>query len=152
MKRKKLIAVLLASAMSTCMVPTSALALSGEAEYTPAESNISGKYWVSFSADEGNASLAADNDLDTTWTWTSETATLLVDLGGTYNAVHKIETVFAEGSSVYKYKIEGSEDGEDWTVLADRTENEAPGANYTDIFRFENLHYVRLTVEAGDVK
>lgn len=151
MKRKKLIAVLLASAMTTCMVPTTAFALSGEAEYSPAESNISGKYWVSFSADEGDASLAADNDLDTAWTWTSETATLLADLGGTYNAVHKIETVFAEGSSVYKYKIEGSEDGENWTVLADRTENENPGANYTDIFSFENLRYIKLTVEDGEV-
>ncbi len=147
MKPKKIAAFLLSLVMLAGMIPFQTSALSGEAEYTPAESNISPKYWVSFSADEGNAALAADDDLETAWTWTSNSAALLADLGGVYDAVHKIETVFADGASVYQYKIEGSTDGQTWTVLADRTENEAPGAQFADVFAFEGLRYVRLTVE-----
>src|SRR5439155_9219802 len=40
------------------------LALSGTASYTPAESSISGKYWVSASASDGDAKLALDGSID----------------------------------------------------------------------------------------
>ncbi|MBQ6540783.1 MAG: glycosyl hydrolase 53 family protein [Oscillospiraceae bacterium] len=146
---KKTVALLLVIVMAMTLLPVSALALSGTAEYKPAESNISGKYWVNFSADSGDAALAADGDPDTAWVWQREPATLTVDLGGAYDAVRKIETVFAEDSSVYKYKIEGSADGSEWKVIADKSENTLPGAVFTDIFAFEGLRYVKLTVLSG---
>lgn len=151
MKQRKIAALLLSTSLIACMLPTTVFALEGEAEYKPAESNLSGKYWVSFSSDDGEAALAADGDLNTTWTWDADSASLLVDLGGTYNEIHKIQTVFADSASVYKYKIEGSADGESWTVFADRMENEAAGANYTDLFAFEGLRYVKFTAETEGI-
>ena len=93
MKQRKIAALLLSTSLIAGMLPTTVFALEGEAEYKPAESNLSGKYWVSFSSDEGEAALAADEDLNTTWTWDADSASLLVDLGGTYNEIHKIQTV-----------------------------------------------------------
>jgi len=148
---KKTIALILAIIMVVALLPTSVFALSGTAEYEPAESNISGKYWVTFSSDQGDAALAADGDYNTAWTWEAYPVVLAVDLGGTYDAVRKINTVFADADGVYEYILEGSTDGVEWTVLADKAGNDNIGANYTDIFAFEGLRYVKLTVLSGPV-
>ncbi|WP_117208577.1 glycosyl hydrolase 53 family protein [Allorhizocola rhizosphaerae] len=129
--------------------PRPAVALSGTANYTPAESNISGKYWVSATASSGDASLALDGSAATAWVATSQPATLTVDLGGAYDAIHKVETVFASNRTVYKYQLQGSRSGNDWTVLADRGNNARPGGVFTDVFDFEGLRYLRLVINEG---
>ena len=131
------------------VAPRAAVALSGTADYTPAESNISGKYWVSATASSGDARLALDGSAATAWVPTSQPATLTVDLGGAYDAIHKVETVFAGNRTVCKYQLLGSRDANDWTVLADRTGNARPGGIFTDVFDFEGLRYLRLVINAG---
>ena len=147
-KMKKALSLLLMSSM-LLSIPMSGSALEGEAEYTPAESNISGKYWVTSEASNGDAALALDGDMNTAWVAESAPATLDVDLGGSYNAVRKIITVFASSNTPNRYKIEGSADGENWTVLADRSDNQKLGDTFTDVFSFEGLRYVKLTVLSG---
>ena len=130
-------------------VPTQADALSGTAGYTPVESNISGKYWVSGTASDGDASAALDGDPDSTWLAGSAPATLTVDLGGAYDSVHKVETVFASNHATYTYKIEGTTAGGGWVVLADRSHNTKPGGIFTDVFSLAGLTKVRLTITGG---
>ncbi|HCC35393.1 MAG TPA: hypothetical protein DEQ02_07085 [Ruminococcaceae bacterium] len=146
---KKLVAILLVVSFVIFAVPFSSSALNGTAEYTPAESNISGKYWVSAEADSGDAAAAIDGDSATAWVPISLPAALTVDLGGTYDAVRKVKVIFADSLSVNKYKLEGSNDGQTWTVLSDRSANTIAGGIFTDIFAFEGLRYVRLTLTAG---
>jgi arabinogalactan endo-1,4-beta-galactosidase len=125
------------------------LALNGTATYAPAESNISGKYWVSATASNGDATLAIDGKPDTVWQAANAPASLSVDLGGAYDAVHKVDTTFASNRSVYKYRLEGSEDGQAWTTLADRSANTRIGGIFTDVFSFKGLRYVRLSLASG---
>ncbi len=54
-----------------------AYALEGTAAYTPAESNLAVKYWVSGSAKSGNAAAALDGKPDTMWTPTQGQSELL---------------------------------------------------------------------------
>ena len=125
------------------------VALSGTASYTPAESDISGKAWVSVGASSGDASLAIDGSPDTAWIAPAAPAALTVDLGGAYDAVHKVVTTFAGNRTVYRYRLEGSADGLSWTTLADRSANSRPGGIFADVFSFPGLRYVRLDVLAG---
>lgn len=127
----------------------SATALSGTASYTPAESNIAGKPWVSATATSGDASLALDGSLGTAWVATQHPAALTVDLGGGYDAVHKVVTIFAGNRTVYKYRLQGSRDGHTWTDLANRSGNTSAGGIFTDLFDFPGLRYLRLVVVHG---
>jgi arabinogalactan endo-1,4-beta-galactosidase len=124
-------------------------ALSGTASYAPAESDLSGKPWVSAAASQGDPRLALDGSPDTAWMAPSAPASLTVDLGGAYDAVHKVVTTFAGGRTVYRYRLEGSADGESWSTLADRTTNTQPGGVFADVFAFTDLRYVRLTITSG---
>jgi arabinogalactan endo-1,4-beta-galactosidase len=124
-------------------------ALSGTASYTPAESDISGKSWVSATATQGDPSLALYGSTATAWTAASAPASLTVNLGGAYDAVHKVVTTFASSRTVYRYRLEGSADGAAWTTLADRTANTRPGAIFADVFSYAGLRYLRLTVTSG---
>jgi arabinogalactan endo-1,4-beta-galactosidase len=126
-----------------------AFPLSGTAEYTPAESNIAVKDWVSGTATKGHASLAIDGNTETAWMAPRAPAALTVDLGGAYDAVHKVETVFASNRTVYTYKLQGSKDGHRWTTLADRSRDAKIGSIFTDVFSFKGLRYVRLAVASG---
>ena len=151
--KKKVLSILLAAAMTVTaagMIPSNSMALEGSAEYEPAESNLSGKYWVTAAADTGNAENAMDQDEDTAWVAEEFPAVFNVDLGGSYDAIHKIVNVFANGTNAWKYTIEGSKDGEEWTVLADRSKNEGKGGVFTDIFSMEGLRYLRLNVISGN--
>ena len=151
--KKKVLSILLAAAMTVTaagMIPTNSMALEGSAEYEPAESNLSGKYWVTAAADTGNAENAMDQDEDTAWVAEEFPAVFNVDLRGSYDAIHKIVNVFANGTNAWKYTIEGSKDGEEWTVLADRSKNEGKGGVFTDIFSMEGLRYLRLNVISGN--
>jgi arabinogalactan endo-1,4-beta-galactosidase len=144
-----LLAVSVTSAALLAGMSHPAVALSGTANYMPAESNISGKYWVSATASSGDASLALDGSAATAWVATSQPATLTVDLGGAYDAIHKVETVFASNRAVYKYRLQASRDAHDWTELADRAGNTQPGGIFTDVFDFKGLRYLRLVINEG---
>ncbi|MDR1157912.1 MAG: glycosyl hydrolase 53 family protein, partial [Oscillospiraceae bacterium] len=115
----------------------------------PSESNIATKYWVSASADTGNAALAIDGSEATLWKPAAAAAALTVDLGGAYDAVRKVETVFGGNTERYRYTLEGSADGLNWSVLADRSGNDKRGGIFTDVFALAGLRYLRLNVLAG---
>lgn len=149
---RRVVAVLAASACCVALAVSGsppAAALSGTASYTPAESNISGKPWVSATASSGDAGLALDGSPQTAWVPTQQPATLTVDLGGAYDAVHKVVTVFAGNRTVYKYRLQGSRDGQKWTDLANRSSNTSAGGIFTDLFAFPGLRYLRLVVVHG---
>src|SRR3954451_3791607 len=74
---------------------------------------------------------------------------MTVDLTRGYDAVHKVDTTFASNRSVYKYRLEGSKDGQAWTTLADRSANTKVGGIFTDVFSFKGLRYVRLALTSG---
>jgi arabinogalactan endo-1,4-beta-galactosidase len=153
---KKAISLLVA-----CTVLISALvgtgvpvfALSGTAEYSPVESNLSAKYWVTATAstNPGDAPLAVDEDVQTAWLAdAADTRPYLeLDLGGAYDAVRKTEVVFAGNKAAYQYKIEGSKDGSGWYVLADRTANTRVAGGFTDVFSHDGTRYIRLTITGG---
>jgi len=130
-------------------MPSAASALSGTAEYKPVESNISGKYWVTATASDGDGSAALDGNPETAWTAAGGPAALSVDLGGAYDSVHKVQTVFASNTAVYTYTLEGKTEGASWVVLADRSDNTRPGAIFTDVFTLAGLTDLRLNVISG---
>jgi arabinogalactan endo-1,4-beta-galactosidase len=123
-----------------------AYGLEGTATYSPAESNLAVKYWVKGSAKSGEASAALDGKPETMWTPTDGKAELLVDLGGTYDAVHKVRLHFADHDQIHRYRLEGSTDGQSWRPLADRATHATRGGDFTDIFSHPGLRYVRLEV------
>jgi len=126
--------------------------LEGVATYSPAESNLAPKYWVSGTADSGNAAAALDGDPDTMWTPAEGEARLLVDLGGAYDAVHKVRIHFADHDAICRYRIHGSADGQSWHPLADRA---ARGGVFTHVFSHPSLRYIRLDFlddQAGGVR
>jgi len=145
-------AVLLASSLvaaALVAIPSTASALDGVAEYQPVESNIAGKYWVDATASSGDAGAAVDGDLGTAWVAPAAPATLTLDLGGAYDAVHKVQTVFSSDRAVYTYRLDGTTDGRSWVTLADRTHNTRAGAVFTDVLTLRGLTGLRLTVTGG---
>ncbi|WP_246294242.1 glycosyl hydrolase 53 family protein [Paenibacillus planticolens] len=132
------------------MLPVGASAMNGTAEITPIESNIAKKFWVTPSSDSGNATskLATDENMNTAWVADDNEAGhwLKLDLGGSYDNVRKTEVVFADNNAVYKYKIEGSADGTNWYVLADRTNNTVVSEGFTDLFNQKGTRYLRITL------
>jgi arabinogalactan endo-1,4-beta-galactosidase len=124
-------------------------ALEGTATYSPAESNLSAKYWVSASAESGDAAAALDGKPDTVWTPAEGHAVLTVDLGGAYDAVHKVRLHFADDNQVHRYRLHGSADDRTWRPLADRASHAARGGIFTDVFSHHGLRYLRLEL-VGD--
>jgi len=145
----KLIAVSLA--MVTLMslmpaMPTSAIG--GTYYYKPAESNIATKFWVTGTASSNAAD--ADNALDgkpgTAWLAAGGGAQWYrVDLGGVYDAVRQARVVFTSPTTVYRYKLEGSADGNEWTMLSDRSANTITAEGFSDVFKFAGLRYLRYS-------
>ena len=130
-------------------------ALEGTATYTPAESNLAAKYWVSGSAKSGNAAAALDGKTNTVWTPAKGQAELLIDLGGTYDAVHKVRLNFADHDHVRRYRLHGSADGQRWRALADRANNATRSGVFTDVFSHRGLRHIRLELigdPAGGVR
>jgi arabinogalactan endo-1,4-beta-galactosidase len=124
-------------------------ALEGTATYAPAESNLAIKYWVKGSAKSGEASAALDGKPETLWAPVQGQAELTVDLGGTYDAVHKVRLVFADHDHVHRYRLHGSADGQAWRPLADRANQSQRGGVFTDVFSLPGLRYLRLEL-VGD--
>ena len=147
---RRLAALLIAAMMLVTILPTgSVFALSGTADFKPLESNLSGKYWVSASASSNSAAAAnvLDGSAATSWTPAAGDSAkwLMVDLSGGYNAVRKTEVTFPSATTVYKYKLEGSANGSNWSLLADRSGNTKPAAGFTDLFQLDGLRYIKLT-------
>lgn len=137
-------------AMAAVSAPTAATyALEGTATYSPAESNLAIKYWVRGSAKSGDAAAALDGKPETVWAPTEGQAELLVDLGGTYDAVHKVRLHFADHDHIHRYRLQGSADARTWRPLADRANHAARGGIFTDIFSHPGLRYLRLEL-VGD--
>jgi len=138
-----------------------------------AQSNIANRWWIEATASSyqdgfipGNAltryfamsgssaedavplTFAAFPDEDPTRPWLAEAgdngAWFQVYLGGQYDAVRKVVIEFPSASTVYQYVLEGSKDGENWSVLADRSENARVAAGFTDIFHYPDLLYIRI--------
>ena len=148
--RPRLFALAMAGALSA-----TAWGLEGTATYAPAESNLALKYWVSGTAESGDAAAALDGDLDTMWTPTEDEAYLQVHLGGTYDAVHKVRLHFANHDAIYRYRLHGSTDGQAWQILADRADQPARGGVFTDVFSHPGLRHLRLELlskDAGGVR
>ncbi|MHB8061549.1 MAG: glycosyl hydrolase 53 family protein [Ruminiclostridium sp.] len=145
------VCALIISVFASTGIPV--FALSGTAEYSPIESNLSAKYWVTATASSnpGDASLAIDGDNQTVWVAdTTDTQRYIeLDLGGAYDAVRKTEVVFAGNKAAYQYKIEGSKDKNGWYILADRTGNTRVAGGFTDVFSHEGTRYIRLTIMGG---
>jgi len=135
----------------TMLVSMHAEALEGTAVYRPAESNVAVKYWVSVAASDNDedAKFAVDGDEATQWVAAGGSASLTIDLSGAYDALRKTEVVFSDSRSVYKYRIEGSTDGGDWFVLADRSNNSTVAAGFTDVFSRKGIRFIRISIFCG---
>jgi len=152
LKKTKMLSIILALAMLSALLPAlSASALNGAATVRASESNIAGKYWVTATASSNaeDAGLAIDGNPNTTWIAADETASLTVDLSGAYNAVRKTEVKFIGENTIYKYKLEGSTDGEAWFALADRTGNTRAAEGFTDIFSKAGIRFLKVTITGG---
>lgn len=148
-------AFLLLAAVAASAAASGASALEGAATYAPAESNLAVKYWVSGSAASGRAPAALDGKPETIWAPARGQSDLLVDLGGAYDAVHKVRVNFANPDTAKRYRLHGSADGETWRVLADRSSSAVRGGVFTDVFSHPGLRHLRLELigdPAGGVR
>jgi len=147
---KKLSAILLIAAiLLPLLLSGNTLALSGTANYSPLESNLSVKRWVTASASSNSADAknALDGNAATVWLpdETDDAKWFMIDLDGGYYAVRKTEVTFPSATSIYKYILEGSKDGVIWATLADRSENDRYAAGFTDVFSYPGIRYIKLT-------
>lgn len=114
----------------------------------------SGKPAVSDSEENGNPAgngndgssntrwCAADGGFDHWWQ---------VDLEDYYNLT--ATEIIWEKNKIYKYKIEVSADGTNWTLAVDNTGNSTAAQTQTDSFTANGIRYVKITVtgtEPGD--
>lgn len=97
----------------------------------------------------GAAALAFDGNQETGWRAADDAAGpqwLQVDLNF-IQPIARIETYFDNKQLPYRYQIEGSDNGTDWIVYADRSENTVAGnPGYTDLGNV-SVRYIRLMVE-----
>lgn len=125
-------------------------ALFGDVEINPIESNIAEKFWASVTASSGSetAELAIDQDPNTAWIADEAGAGqwLSLDLGGAYDNVRKVRVVFPDAGAVYQYRVESSADGDDWTVIADKSANSVPGRGSVELFTEPGTRHVRVTI------
>lgn len=132
------------------MFSSNVSAIFGDIVVKPIESNIAVKFWVTASADSGNATAALghDGNLDTAWVADDRLAghAFVLDLGGVYDSLRKTEVVFADNNAVYQYRVEASSDGSSWDVIADRTGNARVAAGFVDLFTRPGARYLRLTI------
>ena len=101
---------------------------------------------VTFSGQqEGNeATHAVDGDTSTRWSSQVFPQWITVDLGNLYN-VNKTEVV-PYMDRAYRFKVEASTDGSNYTQIVDRTANTTGGSSIANTFTGTNARYVKLTV------
>ena len=56
-----------------------------------------------------------------------------------------IRIVWERDGVNYRYKVEGSEDGKDWTMLSDQTKTDSRDQDRTHEFLARGVRYVRVT-------
>ena len=92
------------------------------------------------------AQYVTDDDNGTLWKAESCSLpqTLEIDLGER-QSVKRIMTQFEYATYFYQYKIEVSDDKQDWRLFADKTQNRIPGSPMVDD-KNEKCRYIRLTI------
>lgn len=95
-------------------------------------------------------SKAVDGDMATTWAADYYPQSINVDLGRVY-AINKTEIALID-SKTYRYKIEVSTDGINYTPVVDKTSNSTGSSLFTDNFSPVNTRYVKLTITSGPRK
>lgn len=110
------------------------------------DNNVALNKTVTFSGQStgSEASKAVDGDSVTRWSAYPCPQWLTVDLGAVYN-LNKTELLPYQNRA-YKYKIEVSGDGIQYTPLVDKTGNTIGGAVIADSFDAVSARYVKLTV------
>jgi len=107
-----------------------------------------GKTATADSEQSGNGAPKG-NDGSTLTRWCANDGNLnhwwRVDLGSSYN-LKGSEVTWENDGKVYKYKIEVSANGTDWTLKIDKTSNTLKEQTQTDYFTADNVRYVKITV------
>ncbi|WP_338130478.1 discoidin domain-containing protein [Cohnella ginsengisoli] len=120
-------------------------------ERATASANVSqGKPVIASSnnAPSSDPAMAADGDEATAWVAANGDLPqfLQVDLGRSYH-LSRIEQLYLTNDP-WKYTLEGSNDGTDWTMLADRSDNAVQGPSFADDVA-GSYRYVRVNMIAG---
>ncbi|WP_163580353.1 glycosyl hydrolase 53 family protein [Gracilibacillus saliphilus] len=138
-------AVLLVGAIFFSM-PTAAYY--GNADISPAYTNLPTKSWVTAEAGTGDASFAIDQEEATYWDAgsVSEDSWIKIDLGGTYPGMKKVEVVFPTLDGEYNYKLEASSDGEQWFTLSDHSREPITGGEDVLIQNTPEVRYLKATL------
>ncbi|MFD2331712.1 discoidin domain-containing protein [Cohnella sp. GCM10020058] len=103
---------------------------------------------TSNNAPSSDPAMAVDGDEATAWVAANGDLpqSLQVDLGRSYR-LNKIELLYLTNDP-WKYSLEGSNDGSDWTMLADRSSNTVQGPAFADDVT-GSYRYVRVNMIAG---
>lgn len=113
--------------------------------------NVALKQSVTASSEEGSNRPTRAVDGITTTRWSALTGKagewLQVDLGENKTIVGS-KVLWYRADRAYQYKIEVSEDNEDWTKVVDATDNLTPEQKVSDTFQAK-ARYVRITVTGG---
>ncbi len=120
-------------------------------EHATASANVSqGKPVIASSNNvpSSDPAMAVDGDDATAWVAANGDLpqSLRVDLGRSYR-LSRIEQLYLTNDP-WKYTLEGSNDGTDWTMLADRSDNAVQGPSFADDVAGSYRH-VRVNMIAG---
>ncbi|MCR2822343.1 glycosyl hydrolase 53 family protein [Lederbergia panacisoli] len=134
--------------ISVTFMSLPAHAYHGTANITPAVTNLTSKNWVSVQAGTGDARLAMDQDENTYWdaTIVSDQSWIEFDLGGKYPGMRKIEVIFPSKNGKYQYKLEASEEGENWFTLSDHSKEAIIGGEDILIKDTPAIRYLKATL------
>ena len=93
-----------------------------------------------------HAGAAVDGNPETRWCASGDSAPQWwqVDLGKVQDLTG-IRIVWEQDGVNYRYKVEGSEDGKDWTMLSDQTKTDSRDQDRTHPFLARGVRYVRVT-------
>ncbi len=103
--------------------------------------------FAQFQSGQYDPSKAVDGDLDSFWVvdGVKYPAWLMVDLEEAYDLDAVVQIFADEEVKVYRYVIEGSNDKENWQMLADRSTEAQTGPTVTELVE-GRYQYVRLTI------
>ena len=96
-----------------------------------------------------NPAAAVDGNPETRWCaeGPSSPQWWQVDLGKPEDLTG-VRILWEQDGVAYRYKVEGSEDGKDWTILSDQTQNNERDQDRTHEFLARGVRYVRVTATA----
>lgn len=149
-RRTPALALLTAGALALAgAAPATGEEPDGAVHLSPVRSDLAAKPWVSVSASRAGdrTALAVDGDPATAWTARGRGPhSLVVDLGGAYDGIRRIDVLFPDAHGTYRYRVEGSADGATWQTLADRTRHPRPGRGEQHLVAQPGLAFVRVTI------